>query len=112
MFDPLVVLTTIFTVGRSFVAIHNLARLGQPNCFGRSSSGSYWLGGYVLTGEFVASVCLLEFDAFVFFAWPFIVPYYLYRTRGRRGLFLVTGIYGLYLMPYFAAQIVRIALVR
>ena len=25
-----------------------------------------------------------EFEAFVFFAWPLVVPYYLFRTRGIR----------------------------
>ena len=41
-----------------------------------------------------------EFDTFVFFAWPAVVPYYLYRSRGRRGLLLGAGIWALYIAPY------------
>jgi len=109
---PLVVLTTIFTVGRSFIAIHNLGAPGAAELlwtFEFRLVLAWWVRVDRRARGFSVP---FEFDAFVFFAWPFIVPYYLYRTRGRRGLFLVTGIYGLYLMPYFAAQIVRIALVR
>jgi hypothetical protein len=44
-----------------------------------------------------------EFDAFVFFLWPILVPYYLYRTRGRAGLALAVGVGLLYLVPAIAA---------
>jgi hypothetical protein len=37
-----------------------------------------------------------EFDTFVFFAWPFVLPYYLYRTRGALGLAYTTAVYALY----------------
>lgn len=40
-----------------------------------------------------------EFDAFVFFAWPLALPYYLYRTRGKKGLLMAAAIYGSYLAP-------------
>jgi hypothetical protein len=53
-----------------------------------------------------------EFDAFVFLAWPVVVPYYLYRSRGRRGLLLGVGIWGLYVAPAFVATVVQIALSR
>jgi hypothetical protein len=107
---PLVVLTIIFTVGRSFLAVHDL---GPPR-----TAEKLWTFEFGLVLAWWVSVdrrvrdfsVPFEFDAFVFFAWPFILPYYLYRTRGRRGLFLVTGIYGLFLMPYLTAQILRIAL--
>jgi hypothetical protein len=108
----LVALTTIFTVGRSFVAIHNLGTPGAAELLW-TFEFRLVLAWWVRVDRRVSGFSVpFEFDAFVFFAWPFIVPYYLYRTRGRRGLFLVTGIYGLYLMPYIAAQIARIALVR
>ena len=53
-----------------------------------------------------------EFDTFVFFAWPFLVPYYLYRSRGRRGLLVTAGIFGLYLAPLISAEVFRSTLVR
>jgi hypothetical protein len=52
-----------------------------------------------------------EFETFAFFAWPFVVPYYLYRTRGWRGLLWGLGIGGLYLVPYLAAAIVQVTLI-
>jgi hypothetical protein len=53
-----------------------------------------------------------EFDAFVFFAWPAVVHYYLYRSRGGRGLLLGVGIWGLNITPPVTAQLVRIALTK
>jgi hypothetical protein len=41
----------------------------------------------------------------MFFAWIFVLPYYLLRTCGRRGLLLLAGIYGLAAIPYLAAPI-------
>ena len=43
-----------------------------------------------------------EFGAFVLFAWPLVVPYYLYRTRGRKGLLLGVGIWMLFATPLLA----------
>jgi hypothetical protein len=109
---PLIVLATIFTVGRSFVAIHSLAAPEAAELlwtFEFRLVLAWWVRFDRQGRGFSVP---FEFDAFVFFAWPIMVPYYLYRTRGRRGLFLATGIYGLHLIPYFTAQIIRIALVR
>ncbi len=33
-----------------------------------------------------------EFDAFLFFAWPLALPYYLWKTRRGRGLLVTFGI--------------------
>jgi len=49
-----------------------------------------------------------EFDAFVFFAWPIVVPYYLYRTRGARGLLLAAGFYALVILPLVVGIVARI----
>ncbi|MBZ5696286.1 MAG: hypothetical protein LAN36_13105 [Acidobacteriia bacterium] len=46
-----------------------------------------------------------EFDAFAFAAWPLVVPYYLYRTRGGRGLLLAAKIGGLIAVPYLVAAL-------
>jgi len=51
-----------------------------------------------------------EFDAFVFWAWPVVVPYYLYRSRGGRGLLLALSICGLYRVPYWAGMLVHLIL--
>jgi hypothetical protein len=49
-----------------------------------------------------------EFDAFVFFAWPFVLPYYLYKTRGVRGLLFFAAIFALFVVPNIAVIVVRI----
>jgi hypothetical protein len=46
-----------------------------------------------------------EFDAFVFFAWPVVLPWYCYRSRGKRGLLYAAAVYGLALLPHLAASI-------
>ena len=53
-----------------------------------------------------------EFDVFVFLAWPFVIPYYAYKTRGRRGLLLGAGVWGLFIMPFLVAAIVKVALTK
>jgi hypothetical protein len=40
-----------------------------------------------------------EFDAFVLFAWPVMMPYYLVQTRGWRGLYVAAGLFGLFAAP-------------
>jgi len=50
-----------------------------------------------------------EFDAFVFFGWPVALPYYLYRTRGRRGLLVTVAVYMLEVAPAVISAIVRVA---
>jgi hypothetical protein len=47
-----------------------------------------------------------EFEYFVLFAWPVVVPYYLYRRSRWRGLLFGLGILGLYFVPYLASAIV------
>jgi len=49
-----------------------------------------------------------EFDAFVFFGWPVVVPYYLYRTRGKRGLILTAAVYLLFVVPTVISAIVSV----
>jgi hypothetical protein len=42
------------------------------------------------------SLCY-DFDTFVFFAWPVMVPYYLFRTRGSRAFVTLLAFVGIYL---------------
>src|SRR5882724_4410718 len=106
---PLVALTAIFAAGLSVLAARGVAA--------SQSTGSLW--GFEL--QLILTLWVLadrrnrgfrvpyEFDTFVFFAWPAVVPYYLYRSRGRRGLLLGAGIWALYIAPYVTALIVQIA---
>jgi hypothetical protein len=51
-----------------------------------------------------------EFDAFVVFLWPVVLPYYLYRTRGWPGFMLGVSFWFLYLVPSIASLLVYLAL--
>jgi hypothetical protein len=53
-----------------------------------------------------------EFEAFVVFLWPIVLPYYLYRTRGWWGVLLAAGCWLLYLIPVLASAIVSVAVVE
>jgi hypothetical protein len=108
----LVVLTAIFSVGSSLIALH-----GMPE---RRETGMLWslafqliLACWVRVDRQVRGFrAPYEFDAFVFFAWPIVVPCYLYKTRGKRGLFVAAGIGGLFITPPFAVAIVTVALTK
>jgi len=109
---PLVVLTAIFSVGSSLVTVHSLGTPGPAELLW-TFEFRLVLAWWVRIDRRIRGLSVpFEFDAFVFFVWPFIVPYYLYRTRGMRGLFLAAGIYGLYLTPSLTTQIARIGFVR
>lgn len=47
-----------------------------------------------------------EFEAFVYFAWFLVVPYYLFCTRGWRAMPLCIALIGSYSLPYLAALVV------
>jgi hypothetical protein len=53
-----------------------------------------------------------DFDYFVFFAWPLMVPYYLYRTRGWKGILFGVGMCGLCIAPYVVAATVAAFMYR
>src|SRR5438128_933380 len=36
-----------------------------------------------------------DFDTFIFFAWPVVLPYYLFRTRGVRAFLTLLGFAGI-----------------
>jgi hypothetical protein len=47
-----------------------------------------------------------DFAAFAFFGWPIVIPYYLWRSRGGRGLLFALGLAGMYIVPYLVAAII------
>jgi hypothetical protein len=53
-----------------------------------------------------------EYDVLVYFAWPLMVPYYLYRTRGWKGILFGLGIWGLCAAPVGVAATVTVFLHR
>ena len=76
-------------------------------------SGFLWLLGFsLLVAWYVeADRCRpsysapFEFSAFVFFGWPPLLPWYLFKTRGRRGLVWAAAAFVLFLAPFLTALI-------
>ncbi len=46
-----------------------------------------------------------EYQAFVFFFWPLVVPYYLFQTRGWSGLVQGIGLFAFACLPTIAALV-------
>ena len=102
---PLAVLSTIFTVGSSFAAVHGLG-VSRTTELLWGFEFRFILAWWVSVDRRIHGFNVpYEFDAFVFFIWPFVVPYYLYRTRGGRGLLFAACIYVFYLTPHVLAGI-------
>ena len=53
-----------------------------------------------------------EFPALVFFVWPIVVPYYLYKTRGRRGLLWAAWVMLFFILPFLIALMTYVVLGR
>ena len=102
---PLAALTAIYSLGLSLLSRHGLSVPDGTELLWRFAF-SLTLAFYVRFDRRVRHFhAPFEFDAFVFFAWIAVVPYYLYRTRGRRGVLMAIGIFGLAIAPYVAQEI-------
>jgi len=107
---PLLALTAIFAVGLSVLVLHGLDGPEATQLLWRFEF-SLILALWVRADRQVRGFSVpFEFDAFVFFGWPIVVPYYLYQTRRGRGLLLAAGIWGLHMAPSVTAQLVHFAL--
>ena len=106
----LFILTAIYATGLSVLASHGYATRPEATALLWSFEFQILLAIWVRMDRRRRNVSLpFEFDAFVFFGWPVVVPYYLYRTRGWRGLIVIAAVYMLYVTPEVISTIVRLA---
>ncbi len=106
---PLVLLTAILSVGSSVIALHGMPVPKETEIL-QSLAFQFILVCWVRVDRLARGFRVpYEFDAFVFFAWPIVVPYYLYKTRGVRGLLFAVGIGALFLMPSLAAAVIKVS---
>ena len=105
---PLLTLTLIYALGLAFLASSGKAAPEGTSLLWKFVFALFmvrWVGQdrrlYDLRTPF-------EFNAFVFFAWVVVLPYYLCKTRGPRGLLNALGFYLLAIIPGTTAQIVRL----
>ena len=106
----LIVLTAFNTIGLSILAVHAVTQSPVQSRGLWSIVFGLILTWWVYTDRGIRKFRLpFEFEYFVFFAWPIVVPYYLYRRLGRRGLLFGLGIWVLYVVPYLVAAFVYAA---
>ena len=106
---PLTILAAIFASGLSILATRGRTLHPEGAELLWTFEFRLLLAFWVRLDRGVRSFSLpFEFDALVFFVWPVAIPYYLYRTRGRRGFLYAAAIFGLYLAPDLIASIVQV----
>ena len=101
----LVALTLLSAAGRSFLQFHSFSlplETGRLDTLVFNSILALWVRADRRSRMFSVP---FEFDAFLFFSWPLLLPWYLYRTRGGRGLLHTAVIYALAILPHIAASI-------
>jgi hypothetical protein len=55
---------------------------------------------------------VLDLGYFLLLAWPVVIPWYAFKTRGRSGWRLTAGLFGLIGAPYATSLLVALALWR
>jgi len=101
----LVSLTTLYSITLSICTAYAIkipAAIQLLWIFGFSLMLTWWVYADSRSREFSLPY---EFGAFVFFAWPVVVPYYAYRCCGWKGLLLGVGICLLNIVPYVVSAI-------
>lgn len=102
------VLYTIFSVSLIFAYAHVVLGLKEQDV--STTTDFLWMFVFALlvavwtTKEprFKEFCPPFEFGAFMYFLWPIILPYYLYKTRGSEGLILFVGFAALYYIPFMS----------
>ncbi len=102
---PLFALTAISTVGSFHLAIHRREPSALTHVLWTWGFGFILVCWVRVDARLRGYVRAFDFDSFVFFGWPIMVPYYMYRTRRARGLISGFGICALYLVPNVAHAI-------
>jgi hypothetical protein len=103
---PLILLTFIYSVGLSVLASRGVGTPAGANLLWRVIFALLmvrWVEVDRRTRRFHPPY---EFGAFVFFAWKVVVPYYLIKTRGARGLIGTLGFWALAITPELISRII------
>ena len=92
--SPTVLLYAFVITSQIGRGIYEVTEGGPPAGFTFVSAlGFIWLVGWWLRRDSrlrsISSV--YDLGLFLYFLWPFIMPYYLLKTRGARGLLVVLG---------------------
>ena len=105
----LIALMMIFAAARAVLALEHLNASAESERLW-SIFTQLFVAGWVYVDRRERHLSLpFEFDAFVLFAWPVALPYYLYKSRGaRRGILLTVFIFALLLVPELVPSVLRL----
>ena len=103
---PLVTLTFIYSVGLAVLASRGVSAPYGSSLFWRFAFALFMVRWVAIDRRSRSFSVPFEFDAFVFFAWVLVVPYYLLKTRGPRGLISAMGFWALAITPSLASQVI------
>ena len=109
---PLIALTAFYSIGLSVSMSRRFIVPDEPNSLYFILFGlflTWWVGIDRHARGFGVPY---DFDYFVLFAWPLALFYYLYRTRGRKGILFGVGMWGLCIAPYLVAATVAAFMYR
>jgi hypothetical protein len=102
------VLTAIVATSSYFLAVRGLKPSNEAFFFETTMYRLIVTGWVSLDRRCRALSLPFEFDAFMFFAWIILLPYYLYRTRRRRGLLFAGAILVLTVAPAAISVLARL----
>ena len=107
-FIPMILLTVIFTSFGGVLGRNHLRVPGELASL-ESVAQQLFVALWVYVDRQRRRLNLAyEFEAFVFFAWPIVLPYYLVKSRGARGLLLAAVFFALLILPSVVAASIRL----
>ena len=77
------------------------------------SIGLLWAVGWWLQRDIRRSGVLSVYDVgfFLYLAWPFVMPYYLIKTRGAKGLLVILGFVGAFIGAFIIGMILSVFII-
>jgi hypothetical protein len=109
MFSPAALLYSFVVITQFAYGVYLGAELELPAAIALL----YWLGflwavGWWLRTDIRKRGVAVAYDLgfFLYIAWPVVMPYYLVKTRGAKGLLLILG----FIAAYFGAEILGMVL--
>lgn len=105
----LITLTFIYSVGLAVLASRGIGAPDESSLFWRFTLALFMVRWAAIDRRSRSFSVPIEFDAFVFFAWALVVPYYLFKTRGARGLLNALGFWALAVTPTLTSSVILLA---
>ena len=111
--SPTALLYTFLTLAQVTSGIYLERELEPPPSFALIYTfGFLWVIGWWLLRDSRKRDVAWVFDMglFLYLAWPFIMPYYLLKTRGTKGLLVILGFLGVYVGALAAGVVLSVFL--